>query len=143
MIIPDANLLLYAYHPGSRFHERARDWWEELAGSSQPVGLPWVTVLTFIRLSTNGHILKPPASLDEVLSIVGSWLEQPNIKMLIPGERHATLLGQLLREAGYAADLTNDAHLAALAIEYRATVASADADFARFPKLKWLNPVGR
>lgn len=141
MIIPDANLLLYAYHPAFKFHEKARVWWEDLAGSSTEVGLPWVSVLTFIRLSTNGHILSPPASVDEVLEIVESWLEQPNIRMLLPGERHATIFATLLRETGKASDLTNDAHLAALALEYRATLASADSDFARFPKLKWVNPV--
>lgn len=72
---------------------------------------------------------------------VRSWLAHPRVTIIAPGEQHAVILFGLLERLGVAGNLTTDAHLAALAIEYQAELASTDADFARFPGLRWFNPL--
>jgi toxin-antitoxin system PIN domain toxin len=95
----------------------------------------------FIRIATHRGILRDPIFLADATGIVRSWLRAPRVQILIPGEMHAEILFGLLEKLGSAGNLTTDAHLAALAIEYRAEVASIDADFARFHGLRWFNPI--
>jgi toxin-antitoxin system PIN domain toxin len=140
MIIPDLNLLLYAYNPGALNHRTAKEWWEQLLGSGERVGIPWAVILGFIRLSTTRGVFATPAMPDEAVDRVESWLEQSNVSILSPGARHLSeLRGMLGVIAGGA--LTTDAHLAALAIENQAELHSNDLDFSRFPGLRWHNPL--
>jgi len=141
LILVDANLLLYAYVPSSKHHEVARGWLETSLSNSERLGLSWVTILAFIRIGTNPRLLERPLSVDEAIKIVSAWLERPNVVVLNPGEKHWEILQNLLLEGQAAGPLTTDAHLAALAIEHGATLASADRDFARFPGLTLLNPL--
>ena len=141
MILLDLNLLVYAYDETARHHSKARPWWEDRLNGSQMVGLSWVALLGFIRLLTNPRIFQNPYSPGEILTIVGTWLEQPHVKIIHPSERHFTLLAELIRQIGTAGNLTTDAHLAALAIERGLVLQTTDADFARFPGLKWENPI--
>jgi toxin-antitoxin system PIN domain toxin len=143
MIVPDVNLLLHAYNSGSRVHTRARHWLEDLLNGERPVGLPWAVLLGFIRITTHPAVLTHPLAAAESCGIVRSWLDRPQSGVLHPGERHASILFALLESLGTAGNLTTDAHLAALAIEHQAELHSTDADFARFPGLRWRNPVGR
>ena len=143
MIVPDVNLLIHAYNTDSPDHSLARAWWEENLNLRRPIGLAWVALVGFIRLATNRAVLTRPLEVAAVLSVVRSWLEQPAVRILIPGERHGETLFRLLEEAGTAGNLTTDAHLAALAMEYRAEIASTDTDFARFRGLRWFNPLAR
>jgi toxin-antitoxin system PIN domain toxin len=142
MILPDVNLLVYAYDSSSRHHERARRWWEDCLNGTQMIGLSWVAVLGFIRLLTNPRIFQNPYTPEELLIIVESWLEQPHVKFIQPSDRHFTLISGLIREVGTAGNLTTDAHLAALAMERGMTLQSTDVDFTRFAGLKWKNPIG-
>lgn len=105
------------------------------------MGLDWVVVLGFLRLATNLHIFGAPMTADEAVSHIQSWLERPNVKIVSPGPRHAELLFGFLRTAGQAGNLTTDAHLAALAVESRAVIHTADTDFQRFSGVRWLNPL--
>ena len=141
MILPDVNLLIHAYHAGSPVHARARAWWEETLSTPAPVGLPWAVVLGFIRIATHPGILRNPLGADVACQHAEAWLAQPQVIFLHPGERHAGILFDLLRHLGTAGNLTTDAHLAALAIEHQAELHSTDADFARFPGLRWSNPI--
>ncbi len=141
MIIPDLNLLLYAYNQESPFHDGARRWWEGLVNGRERVGMSWVVVTGFLRLMTQRTMMTQPATPSQALDFVREWLRQPHIAPLNPGSQHLTLLGQLLAAAGVGGNLVTDAHLAALAIEYQAEVHSNDADFARFPGLRWRNPL--
>lgn len=141
MILPDINLLIYAHDETSMYHSRARQWWENQLNGSQMIGLSWVTLLGFIRLLTNPRIYQNPFSATEVLAIVKTWLEQPHVKIMHPSEQHFTLLANLIEQIGAAGNLTTDAHLAALAIERGLILQTTDADFARFPGLKWNNPL--
>jgi uncharacterized protein len=141
VILVDSNLLLYAFDAGARYHDRARSWLQNVLDSSEQVGFAWVTLLAFVRIGTNPSALSRALSLDEATTILSSILERRNTILLHPGERHWTLLRQLLVHAQARGDLVTDAHLAALAIEHGATVCTVDRDFARFPGLRWQNPL--
>jgi len=141
MLIPDVNVLINAHNRASQLHERSREWWETALNSDHLIGLPWVVVLGFIRITTNRRIIEPPLTVTEALDIVRDWLEKPTVHIITPGDRHAEILFDLLEALGAAGNLTTDAHIAALAIEYHAEVATINSDFNRLPGVRWFNPV--
>jgi toxin-antitoxin system PIN domain toxin len=141
MIVIDANLLLYAYDASSPFHARARSWLEGLLSGADPVGLAWVTILAFLRIATNARVLTTPLDTAEAVQIVSSWLAQPCVVRVDPGDRHWDILSALLASAQARGPLVMDAHLAALAIEQGAVLATSDRDFSRFDGLRTVNPV--
>lgn len=141
MIVVDASLLLHAYHAGSPEHERARRWWEDALSAPEPIRLPWVTVLAFLRIATHPRVFRRPLAMAEARAHVESWLVRPMVSSIEPGPRHWPILGALLEGAQVRGNLTTDAHLAALALEFGATLASSDRDFTRFAQLKLLNPL--
>lgn len=141
MTILDANLLLYAYNSNAPQQGMAAEWLRELLESRETVGLPWVTIWAFIRISTNSRIWPNPRPAKDAFAIVGEWLAQPGVIALHPGPRHAEILEKLVSEHGAIGPLVTDAVLAALAIEYGASLASTDHSFRRFPELRWLNPL--
>jgi toxin-antitoxin system PIN domain toxin len=141
VILPDVNLLVHAYNVESPSHAAARAWLERALNSTSPVGLTWAALLGFIRLTTNRQVLLNPLSTAAACAHVRAWLAQPYVGIVHPGDRHAELLFGLLEAVGTAGNLTTDAHLAALAIEHQAELHSTDADFSRFPGLRWINPL--
>lgn len=141
MIVPDVNLLVHAYNAESPVHGKARAWWEATLGDPAPVGLAWSVVLGYIRITTHTGILQNPLPAATACAHAESWLAQPQVSLVHPGERHASILFDLLRKLGTAGNLTTDAHLAALAIEHQADLRSTDADFGRFSGLRWVNPL--
>jgi len=143
VIIPDLNLLVYAYNVADPRHAAARAWWEGCLNGDEPVGLAWVTLLGFVRLTTHRHVLVAPLSVDTAAGIVEEWLEQPAVRVLVPGRNHSQFCLGFLRKLGVAGNLTTDAHLAALAMEYQAELCSTDSDFARFSGVRWCNPLER
>jgi len=143
VIVPDVNLLVHAHDSQFRKHDEAREWWEDLMNGSEIVGLSWAAVLGFIRIATNPKILSNPLAAGSACTRVRSWLDRPQSILIHPGNRHAEILFKLLEEAGAAGNLTTDAHLAALAIEHQAELHSTDSDMARFPGLRWVNPLNR
>ena len=141
MILPDVNLLLHAYDRESPSHSAASAWWEHVLGGVRPVVLPWVTLLGFIRISTHRQIFDKPLTVAAACDHARAWLAQPFVGIVHPGHRHAEILFGLLESLGTGANLTTDAHLAALAIEHQAELHSTDADFRRFAGLRWVNPL--
>lgn len=141
MIIPDANMLLYAYNSGSPFQDPAIRWWEDLINGSERIGLPWVVTSAFVRLMTGSYVLEQPATAKAAFGYVQDWLQFPHITPINPGPDHLSLFRQNLIAAGAGGNLVTDAHIAALAIEYQAEVHSNDFDFGRFPGLRWRNPL--
>jgi hypothetical protein len=137
----DANILLHAYNTSSPQHERARLWIESALSGAAPVRISWVTLLAFLRISTNPRAYPRPFLPAEASGIVTEWLARPCFGILEPGDRHWEILRQLMTLGQTRGPLVMDAHLAALAIEHGATLASTDRDFARFPDLKWINPL--
>ena len=143
MIIPDVNLLVCAYDSSSRRHEAAREWWEASMNGTGSVGIPWIVIPGFIRIATHSRILENPLEVDGACARVRTWIARPNAIIVHPGARHADILFNLIEAAGTGGNLTTDAHLAALAIEHQAEIHSTDADMARFPGLRWVNPLPR
>ncbi len=141
MIFPDANLLLYAEDTLSPHHEAACAWWDGQLSGTDSVCLCWPVVNAFIRISTNARLHKRPLTLPEATERVTSWFGQPCVRMVNPTEFHWKIFQEQLRESSAVGNLVSDAHLAALAIEHACTLFSTDRDFARFPSLKWVDPV--
>lgn len=141
MIVPDLNLLVYAYNDDAPEHPQARSWWEACLSKTRPVGLPWAVMLGYVRLMTGRIALDDPFSASDAIGHVRSWLERPQVEILIPGPRHLDLMDSLMHDARASGNLAMDAHLAALAIEHGAEIHSNDADFSRFPGLRWSNPL--
>jgi len=139
--VVDVNLLLYATDARSPRHEAARSWLEQQLSGEDPVAFPWAVLLAFLRVSTSHRVFERPLSSDGAFDILHRWLAQPCVVIVQPGDRHPSLLRQLLRPLGTAGNLVNDAHLAALAIEHGAELCSCDNDFARFSGLRWVNPI--
>lgn len=141
MRIPDANLLLYAVDAASPRHAAARRWLEDRLSGTETVGFAWVVLLAFLRLGTNPRVFRDPLSPREALDLIEEWLAQPCAAVVEPTDRHPAILRDLLEPLGTAGNLTTDAHLAALAIEHGAELCSSDADFSRFPGLRWTDPL--
>jgi uncharacterized protein len=141
MIVPDLNLLLYAYDSESPFHERAVTWWQECMLGDEPVLLPEVVAMGFVRVSTNARAYRKPMSAKEAASHVRSWLQQPVVQMAEPGSDHVQRVLGLLEDLGTAGNLVTDAQIAAITMGYDAVLHTADADFMRFKNLRWHNPI--
>ena len=141
MILVDANLLVYAHVSSLAQHERARAWLDARLSGPSPVGLPWESLVAFVRLVSNPRVFERPLTVAEAWAQVEGWLSCPSAWVPGPTERHADLLGGLLRAPGLRANHVPDAHLAALAMAHGLLLCSTDADFARFPGLRWENPI--
>lgn len=141
MILPDLNLLVYAYNADAPLHEAARTWWETVLTDHHPVAVPWIVSRGFVRIMTHPRVLERPLRVAEAFKHVRKWLEWPSVQVLEPGTRHLIILASLLQEAGTGGNLVTDAALAALAIEYQCELCSNDTDFARFSGLRWRNPL--
>lgn len=141
MILLDANLLIYAIDSDSPHHARARRWLEQTLSSDTPVGLPWIVALAFLRITTRAGVLRRQLSAEQAIAFVDEWLDQPYVELVGPGAAHWPILRNLLHAAGAAGNLTTDAHLAALAIESGAALATTDHDFRRFAGLRLVNPL--
>ncbi len=141
MILLDANVLLYAYNPSFPQHRRARTWLEQNFSAPAPIGLPWATILAFLRIGTNPRAFPEPLTTDEAVAVVSAWLTHPTVTVLTPGERHWSILQDLLLRVRARGAQVADAHLAALAIEHGATLCTTDRDFAVFGGLRLMNPL--
>ena len=140
MKLVDANVLLYAVDADARHHMQAKNWLDRALSGSDTVMLPWVCALAFVRLATSARVYENPLSVDDALDIVGSWMSQPNVIAPEPASGHLERMRELLTHTGSGGNLVTDAHLAALAIQHRATVVTFDADFGRFDGVDWMRP---
>jgi hypothetical protein len=141
MIFVDVNLLLYAVDERSARNRAAHRWLESVLSGDETLGLPWMVLLAFLRLSTKPGLFARPLSIEQAIDVMDAWLEMPMVSVPQPGPGHARHLRSLLLHAGTGGDLTSDAHVAALALEYGAEICTADRDFARFPGVRWRNPL--
>jgi uncharacterized protein len=142
MKLIDLNILLYVVNEDSAHHARVLAWWERSLNDDEPLGLPWVVLLGFLRIATNPDVFPRPLAPDAAAAKIGSWLSLDNTRLVQERDEHWNILRTLLSEAGTAGNLVTDAHLAALAISHGAELVSCDTDFARFRGLRWHNPLG-
>ena len=141
MILLDANILIYSHVQSFAQHDVARDWLDKQINETTGVGMPWESLLAFLRLVTNARVFERPESITQAWEQVQDWLLCDSVWIPQPTERHVAVLNDLLSQPGVHANLVPDAHLAALAIEHGLTLCSTDGDFARFPVLRWMNPI--
>ena len=141
MIIPDVNLLIYAYNDQDAHHAAAKNWLETSLNGSNLIGFPWLVTTGFIRIMTHPKILQTPMSGLDAVNIVQSWLDTPVARIPAPGPDHANLLFRFIADIGTAGNLTTDAQIAAIAAEHQATIYSNDTDFSRFSGIRWKNPL--
>ena len=141
MILVDANLLVYANVTDFEQHQRAREWLDDQLNGTAQVGLPWESLVAYLRLVTNPRVFKTPRSAIDASAQIRDWLARTVVWTPEPSDRHAQVLDELLSVEGVRGDLVPDAHLAALAIDHGLILMSADSDFARFPRLHWQNPL--
>ena len=139
--MPDINLLVFAYNGAAPHHDAARAWWEGLMTGRAPVGMPWAVTVGFVRLVTHPAVLEQPLPPNAAIERVRQWFSREHVQSLDPGPRHLVILEDLFESTGVGGSLTTDTHLAALAIEHQCELHSSDADFARFPGLRWHNPL--
>jgi uncharacterized protein len=142
VIVPDANLLLYAYNTTDRQHTIARNWLDGVMNGRESIGLCWPVVLAFLRVGTSRKVFLQPLQMTEAVEIVNEWVTHPHVIMLAPTDRHWVILSKILVESQVRGGMTTDAEIAAYVIEHGGTLYTADRDFARFPGLNLINPLG-
>ncbi|HEY1281419.1 MAG TPA: type II toxin-antitoxin system VapC family toxin [Acidimicrobiales bacterium] len=140
MKLVDANILLYAVNSSARHHDRSRRWLDSALSGDDTVAFSWVALLAFVRLSTKTGLFPAPLTVDEAMDRVDAWLAAPPAVVVEPTPNHPVMVRNLLAPFGVGANLVNDAHLAALAVEHRGTIVSFDNDFGRFPTVRWELP---
>ena len=141
MIVPDVNLLIYAYDTACTDHREAREWVEKVFSGYEPIGIPWQNVTAFLRILTNPGLFGERFTMSQVIAIVDEWVEMTHVRVLTPGEHHWVLFREMLVQGNVRGKITTDAALAALTIEYGGVLYTNDRDFARFPGLRWKNPL--
>ena len=140
-MLVDANLLLYARNEDDPHHEAAAGWLSRALNGPVRIGLPWMSLAAFLRISTNPRAWRPPLSAEEAWAQVEDWIDAPAAWVPLPTERHREVFGRLLVEHRLPSAMVSDARLAALAIEHGVPLASSDGDFARFPEIRWIDPL--
>jgi len=140
VIVIDANLLIYAYDRASADHKKSLVWLENVLSGVEAVGLPWQSISAFLRVITNRRLSGVRVAVEQAVHIVEEWLEQPNVQILVP-EDHWSVLRRMILEGRASGPLVSDAQIAAITIEYGGVLYTADRDFARFPGLRWKNPL--
>jgi toxin-antitoxin system PIN domain toxin len=142
MILVDANIPLYAYDSASPRHAAARTWFEGTLSGTEDTRFALVTLLAFVRIATNPAVFARPMDPGHAVALVRSWLDRPNVAVATPSERHWTVLTEVATAGQARGPLLMDAHLAALTVEHGATLMTTDRGFARFPRLRFRDPVG-
>lgn len=141
MIVPDANLLLYATDKDCPDHEKAFAWWRDMLQGDEEIGLCAVVAFAFVRLATNREVFRQPLSVADACTRVNNWLEFPNVVWLDSEKEDFKSATKLLSAAGTGANLVTDAQIAAIALRTNGSIRSCDHDFARFPGIDWSDPL--
>ncbi len=141
MILLDANILLYLANLDAPEHAPTKRWMDSVFEGPEWIGLPWISIWAFLRISTNRRLLPIPLSSNEAFQIIHQLLDTPRVVIVQPGPRHSVILEKLLSDHQVVGPLVTDSVLAALAIEHGASIASTDEDFRRFPEVPWINPL--
>lgn len=140
MKLIDVNVLIYAVNRRSEHHAKVLAWWNDAISGEEPVGLPWITISGFLRITTNPRLLDHPLTIAAAVEQVDTWLSLPNVRIVTESNDHWSLFREFFKQMGTGGNRTTDAHLAALTIAHGATLATCDAGFGRFRQLRWENP---
>lgn len=141
MIVPDANILIYAYDTTSPHHTKAKTWWEEALSGDEPIGIPWVVVLAFTRLITHPSVCTTPLTIRQARKRVAQWFDQEHVRLIAPTPKTFNLFFEFMEATELGGNLSTDALIASHAFENGAVIFTNDRDFDRFPSIKWINPL--
>ncbi len=140
MVLPDVNVLVYAFRRDAPEHGRYLTWLENLVNGEQAYALPNIVLSGFLRVVTHPRLFALPSTLESALAFAEQLRETPVCVPVAPGPRHWDIFSGLCRRAQARGNLIPDAYLAALAIETGSEVVTTDRDFARFTGLRWRHP---
>jgi len=141
LIVVDVNLLLYSHNPDATLHKRARRWLEEVMSGNETVGIPFMAATAFLRVATNDSLAKIHMRMEDAVAALEQIFECSNVRVLHTDTPHWRALNKVLRESGVTGKHVSDAQFAAFAIQHGATLCTTDRHFARFPGLRWMNPL--
>ncbi len=141
MIAPDVQILIYAYDSASPQHARASAYWSDTLSGHSPVGIPIQCLHGFLRILTHPVLGPSRMPMSEAFDIVEEWLRLPQVRLLVPGDRHMTIFAEAIKGSRAAGGFVSDVAIAATVMEYGATLHTADRGFARIPGLRWHNPL--
>jgi toxin-antitoxin system PIN domain toxin len=141
VILPDVNLLVYAFNRSAPLHKKAASWWEDQINGGQAIGVPWPVFAAFVRLMTGRLILEDPYTPREVFEIAAEWWARPNVRLLEPTAETYRRFRALMEAYELSGSATSDALIASFALEHRARLATNDTDFLRFRELRVVNPL--
>ncbi len=141
MIIPDANLLIYAYNQDCKQNERAAAWWSDCLSSQEIVGIPQIVIFAFIRISTSSKIFPSPLSSQLACQIVEEWLALDHVTVLHTDDAFLRRVMELIQNSGSSGNITTDAQIAVHAIQHKAMIHINDKDFLRFSQVTFFNPL--
>lgn len=142
MILPDVNVLIYAFRADAARHAVCKAWLDGIIANDAQFGMSTLVLSAVIRITTNARIFKEPSSIEETIGFCDDILGQPHCETVEPGERHWAIFTRLCAAAGASGTRITDAWFAALAIEHGCTWITYDRDYARFPGLEWQVPAG-
>lgn len=142
MLLPDVNVLIYAHREDSTpDHSHYARWLTDLATGSEPFALSVLTLSGLVRIVTNPQIFRSPSTLDQAFEFIGELRRRPRARIVGPGPDHLSIFEELCRHASATGKLVADAQHAAVAVEHGCTLVTTDADFDRFPDLRWQHPL--
>jgi toxin-antitoxin system PIN domain toxin len=141
MLLPDVNVLVYAFRADMERHDEYRTWLLALVNSDEPYALSELVLSGFLRVVTHRRLFREPSRLESALEFLGELRTGPGLSLLAPGPRHWDIFTDLCRRVNARGNLVPDAYLAALAIETGSEWITTDGDFARFPGLRWRHPL--
>ena len=142
MILPDSNILVYAFRSDCPEHERARAWLDQALDGPAPLGLPSSATAGFVRIATHPRVFRPPSETSAALAFVEALWSSPVAHTLEPGPAHREIFAELCALTKATGNDIPDVHLAALAIESGSELVSHDQGFGRFQGLRWSDPLG-
>ena len=142
MVLPDVNVLIYAFRRESARHAEYKEWLLRTANAPEGFALCDLVLSGFVRVLTHPRIFQDPESAESAFACIEPLLARPNCVRISPGPRHWSIFQGLCRQVEAKGNLVADAYLAALAIESGCEWITTDRDYARFPGLRWRHPLG-
>ncbi|NNM72749.1 type II toxin-antitoxin system VapC family toxin [Enterovirga aerilata] len=140
MVLPDVNVLIYAFRADTPHHDLCRAWLQGIVAAEARFGLSPLALSAVVRITTNRRAFLQPSSVGEAFGFCKDLIEQPHCEVVTPGDRHWAIFEKLCIATGTQGPRVSDAWYAALAIEWGCHWITMDRDFARFPGLSWARP---
>ncbi len=141
IVLPDVNVLVYAFRRESPLHGRYAAWLADLLSGADEVGVTEGTLTGFLRIVTNPRIYVDPAPTLDALAFINAVRRARRRRWVAVTDAVWTRFAALVEpDPQVRGNLVPDAWLAALAMAHGCRIATADRGFARFDGLDWFDP---